>query len=87
LCRESFIKHSLSLINEEEMNLALAILIGGAGGVILGVYAGYLWDISFSSGSVSPGDLVNGGFWFGVVGVIVAAVFPRSETKPKSQRS
>jgi hypothetical protein len=69
------------------MNLTLAILIGGIGGVILGVYAGYLYDISFYNGSVSSGDLVNGGFWLGVVGVVVAAVFPRGEKGPKSQSS
>lgn len=68
------------------MNLALAILIGGIGGVILGVYAGYLYDISIYNGYVNSGDLVNDGFWLGVVGVIVAAVFPRSKREPKSQR-
>jgi len=69
------------------MNLALAILIGGIGGVILGVYAGYLYDISIYNGLVHSGDLINDGFWLGVVGVIVAAVFPRSKGEPMSQRS
>jgi len=69
------------------MNLALAILIGGIGGVILGVYAGYLYDISFYNGYVYSGDLINGGFWLGIVGVIVAAVFPRNKGEPMSQRT
>jgi hypothetical protein len=69
------------------MNLALAILIGGIGGVVLGVYAGYMYDISMNSGYVISGDLVNGGFWLGVVGVVVAVVFPRSKTQPDSPRS
>jgi len=69
------------------MNLALAILIGGIGGVTLGVYAGYLYDISFYNGYVYSGDLINCGFWLGVVGVIVAAVFPRSKGEPMSQRT
>jgi len=69
------------------MNLALAIMIGGIGGVILGVYAGYLYDISIYNGYAYSGDLINDGFWLGVVGVIVAAVFPRSKAEPISQRS
>jgi di/tricarboxylate transporter len=75
---------SLSL-PKEEMNLALAILIGGVSGVILGVYAGYLYDISYYSGYVKIGELVNDGFLLGVVGVVVAVVFPRSKGEPKSQ--
>jgi len=69
------------------MNLALAILIGTIGGVILGVYAGYMYDLSMYNGFVNSGDLVNGGFWLGVVGVIVAVMFPRGKTEPSSQRS
>jgi len=69
---------------KEEMNLALVILIGGVSGVILGVYAGYLYDISYYSGFVKIGELVNDGFLLGVVGVIVAVVFPRVKREPKS---
>jgi len=64
------------------MNLAQAVLIGTIGGVILGVYGGYMYDLSMYNGIVNSGDLVNGGFWLGVVGVIVAVVFPRGKTVP-----
>ena len=69
------------------MNLAHAILIGTIGGVILGVYGGYMYDLSMYNGIVNSGDLVNGGFWLGVVGVIVAVMFPRGKTVPSQQRS
>ncbi|MDA4124210.1 MAG: hypothetical protein OK438_01975 [Thaumarchaeota archaeon] len=70
----------------KEMNLALAILIGGVGGVILGVYAGYMDGVLINNGYVYSGDLVNDGFWVGVVGAIVGAVYPRGRGKTKSRR-
>jgi hypothetical protein len=69
------------------MNLALAILIGGVSGVLLGVYAGYLYDISIPNGYVYSGDLVNDGFWVGLIGVIIAAVYPRGKGEPKARLS
>jgi len=69
------------------MHLAQVILIGAIGGVILGVYAGYMYDLSMYNGLVNSGDLINGGFWLGVVGVIVAVMFPRGKTEPSPPRS
>jgi hypothetical protein len=69
------------------MNLARAILIGGVGGVILGVYAGYMYGTLILNGYVYSGDLVNDGFWVGVIGVIIAAVYPRGKGEPKFRRS
>lgn len=69
------------------MNLTLAILIGAIGGVILGVYAGYMYDLYVYGGFVNSGDLVNGGFWLSVIGVIVAVMFPRGKTESSPQPS